>query len=277
MKTWVQRMAYIIVSIIAVVLLLWAYVRRLENKNLYFPTREMEQMPEDFGLEYQDIFLTTADRVKINGWYFPSREPQGVVLFFHGNGENISQRIDVAQFFHERGFEVFLVDYRGYGRSKGRPSEQGLYNDAKASYDFLVNEKSKRPEEIIVYGFSLGGAVAIDLASRVDISLLIVQSGFTSAEDMGKRLYPGVPLRRFIKQRYDSILKIDKIGVPVLIIHSPDDEVIPFEHGKRLYEKAREPKAFVETSGEHCDTPHFTEQDHIQKLMNFLDMHHKKH
>ena len=129
----------------------------------------------------------------------------------------------------------------------------------------------------IVYGFSLGGAVAIDLASRVDISLLIVQSSFTSTEAMGKRLYPGVPLGRLIKQRYDSILKIDRVNAPVLIIHSPDDEVVPFEHGKRLYEKAEEPKAFVETSGGHCDTPHFTEQQYTRKFINFLDMHHKVH
>jgi fermentation-respiration switch protein FrsA (DUF1100 family) len=269
-------MAYVIVSIVALLLLLCAYLRRLENKNLYFPTREMEQMPGDFGLEYEDVSLTTEDRVKINGWYFPSRDPKGVVLFFHGNGENISQRIDVAQFFLEHDFEVFLVDYRGYGKSRGRPSEQGLCNDAKASYDFLVNEKSKKSEHIIVYGFSLGGAVAIDLASRVDISLLIVQSSFTSTEDMGKRLYPNLPLGRFIKQRYDSILKIDKVNSPVLIIHSPEDEVIPFEHGRRLHDKALEPKAFIETSGGHCDTPHFTEQQHIQKLINFLDMHHRK-
>ncbi len=269
-------MAYILAAIVVVFMLIVAYTRHLENKNLYFPTREMLQTPEDIGLEYEDVFITTEDGTKIHGWYLPAMESKGVVLFFHGNAENISHRLDAARFFHEHDFDLLLVSYRGYGKSSGRPSEQGLYSDAKAAYEFLINEKSKRPDEIILYGFSLGGAVAIDLAHKVDISLLIVQSSFTSVEDMGKELYPNLPIGRFIRQRYDSILKIEKIGAPLLIIHSPDDEVIPFEHGKRLFEKAPEPKAFLKITGGHGDIFHFTVQIYIQEMTSFIEKYHAK-
>jgi fermentation-respiration switch protein FrsA (DUF1100 family) len=266
-------MSYLVAVIIVALLLLWAYVRYLERKNLYFPTSEIYQTPDDVGLQYEDANITTADGVKIHGWYFPVNEPKGVALFFHGNGENITHRLDVAQFFHERGYEALLLDYRGYGKSEGSPNEEGLYNDARAAYDFLVEQKSKRPEDIIVYGFSLGGSVAIDLASKVDISALIVQSGFTSAVDMGKKLYPYLPVGKFMSQRYESIPKLSKIKAPVLIIHSPDDELVPYDHGKKLFENAPEPKAFIESSGGHNDTFHFTDEECAEKLTSFLEKH----
>ena len=266
-------MAQILATVVIIILLLWVYIRWLENKTLYFPTREMEQDPDDFGLKYEDTFITTGDGVNIHGWYFPSSEANGVILFFHGNGENISHRIDFAEFFLSRGYEVFLLSYRGYGRSEGKPSEKGLYDDARAAYEYLLNEKSKEPNDIILYGFSLGGAVAIDLASKVDVSLLIVESSFTSAVDMGKRLYPHLPVSRIMRQRYESIHKIDRINVPIMIIHSPEDEIVPFEHGEKLYEKAPEPKAFLETLGNHGETLHLTDEKYLKVLMDFIKRH----
>lgn len=239
--------------IVAIPLSLFFFIRFLEYKSTYYPFRAIEYTPKDIGLEYEDVSLTAKDGVSISGWFIPSQSSRAVVLFCHGNGGNISHRLQKIMVLNRLNLDVLIFDYRGYGKSKGRPSENGLYLDAEAVYDYLLNERKVPPRKIIGYGESLGGAVIAELALRRELGSIIMESSFTSVPDMAKTVAPFIP--GFVyKSRFDSLSKIKNIGYPKLILHSTDDEVVPFEHGRRLFDNAEEPKEFIEMKGGHNDT-----------------------
>ena len=179
---------------IAIFFLLWAFIKYFERKNVYFPTREIEGVPEDIGLKYQDIYFETKDGIKLNGWFVPAEDATGTVLFCHGNGGNISHRLGSINVFHQLKFNVFIFDYRGYGRSKGRVSEKGTYRDALAAHQYITSRQDVDKENIIIFGRSLGGAIAIDVAGKIRARALIVESTFTSIKDIGKEIYPFLPI-----------------------------------------------------------------------------------
>jgi hypothetical protein len=213
---------------------------------IYFPVKEIEATPGMVGIKYEDVWLKTEDGTKINGWFVPNKNSRKVILFFHGNGGNISHRLDKIGFFHALPANVFVIDYHGYGRSEGAPSEENLYRDAKAAYQYLISEKKFYPQQIVVYGSSLGGVVAVDLATKKEIGGLILQSTFTSAKDMAVRMNP--LYRRpivWIRSSFDAIGKIGKVRVPVLIIHSREDEMVPYQMSIALFEKASHPKKLL--------------------------------
>jgi hypothetical protein len=191
--------------------------------------------------------------VKLNAWYIPAPQAKFTLLFCHGNGGNIMHRLDSIQIFCNLGINCFIFDYRGYGKSHGKPSEQGTYFDARAAYDWLVNEKQTRPETIIAFGRSLGGTVAAELAGKVKVGSLVVESAFTSYVAIGRKFYWYMPVKWFARYSYDTLAYIKKVQCPVLVIHSADDEIIPFEFGRQLYAVANEPKEFIEISGRHND------------------------
>lgn len=237
--------------IIALVLTFFiAYFRYLEWRSIYFPMRQIEYIPPDIGLDYKDIFFKTEDGVELNGWFIPAEKAKGIILFLHGNAGNISHRFEKIRIFHDLNLNVFIFDYRGYGKSKGSPSERGLYLDAKSAYDYLRSKEGISKDTIILFGESLGGSVAIDLAGREEIKAIIVESTFSSAKDMAKRIYPFIP-SFFITSNFDSVKKIKDIRVPKLIIHSIDDEIVPFDLGQRLFEAAPLPKEFLKIRGGH--------------------------
>ncbi len=242
----------IVLIIIAVPLALFFFVRFLEYKSTYYPFRAIEYTPKDIGLEYEDVSLTAKDGVQISGWFIPSQSSRAVVLFCHGNGGNISHRLQKIMILNRLNLDVLIFDYRGYGKSKGRPSENGLYLDAEAVYDYLLNKRKVPPRKIIGYGESLGGAVIAELALRRELGSIIMESSFTSVADMAKTVAPFIPGFVF-KSRFDTLSKIKNIGYPKLILHSTDDEVVPFEHGRRLFDNAEEPKEFIEMKGGHND------------------------
>jgi fermentation-respiration switch protein FrsA (DUF1100 family) len=193
-----------------------------------------------------------------------------VLLWFHGNAGNLSHRADLMLTLAKTPAQVFIVDYRGYGRSEGRPSEKGLYLDAEAAWRYLTNERKVVPGRIVLFGDSLGSAVAIDLATRVPAAGLIVQSGFTSARDMAARHFPFVP-RPLVRTRMDSLAKIPTVQGPKLFIHSPQDEVVPYELGRRLFEAAGEPKRFLEIPGaSHNDTDVVGGHQYFEAIGSFL-------
>ncbi len=231
----------------AVVLFLPVLVKYFERKSIYFPTREIEITPGDFGLDYEDITFRTQDGVELNGWFIPAKPSKVCLLFCHGNGGNISHRLESIRMFHHIGLSVFIFDYRGYGRSRGVATERGTYLDALAAYQWL----SKRGEPIFIFGRSLGGTIAIDLATRVEVTGLICESSFTSVMDMAKDIYRFRPPDWSISNRYDALLRIGEVRVPVLFIHSREDKMVPFQHGQRLFEAAREPKEFYILRGGH--------------------------
>lgn len=215
------------------------------------PGRELEATPQDAGFQYDDVRFETTDGLLLHGWYVYAPNPRGTVLFLHGNAGNISHRLDSIAIFHGLGLDTFIIDYRGYGQSEGKPGEQGTYRDAEAAWEYLVTERGKDPAEIIVFGRSLGGAVAAWLGTKRAPAALIVESSFTSAVDMGARLYPFMPVRLISRLRYPVIDFMPQLRCPVLIIHSRDDEIIPFAMGEALYEAAPAPKAFLELAGDH--------------------------
>ena len=248
----------------------------MQNRMVFLanmPGRALTATPADIELAYEDVRIATADGERLHGWYVsanrgvrvnfpqpPSVENRrigkiysdpGVVLFFHGNAGNISHRLDSLAIFHALGLATLIIDYRGYGESTGSPSEQGTYRDAEAAWNYLVGERGIAPERIIVFGRSLGGAVAAWLASRVRPGGVIIESCFSSGTDMAKRLYPFLPARLITRLRYPVTDYVRDIQSPLLVVHSRDDEIIPFDMGQAIFRAAPEPKSFLALNGDH--------------------------
>lgn len=225
------------------------YLRYIERRTMFYPMKEIEYLPYQLGLKYEDVFFRTSDGIEINGWFVASADARYTVIFCHGNAGNISHRLQKIKFFHDLGCNTFIIDYRGYGRSKGTPSETGLYSDIQAAYEYLLS-RNIAPDQIIGYGESIGGAVIIDLVSKRKLRALIADSTMTSAKDMVKLVLPFLPPQIFAS-RLDSINKIKTVTIPKLMIHSINDDIIPFRLGKRLFEEAPPPKEFLQVSGGH--------------------------
>jgi fermentation-respiration switch protein FrsA (DUF1100 family) len=244
--------AFKVLFICIIVISLFLLLRFFERKNLYFPMRNIEATPGAIGLEYEDVRLMTEDGVRLAGWFIPSESPRATVIFCHGNGGNISHRLEKIAILNSLHLDILIFDYRGYGESGGSPSEDGLYLDAEAAYDFLIRHKKTAPGGIIVFGESLGGAVAAELAVRHDVGGIIIESCFTSVRDMAKRFFPFIP-SFVIKSRFDTLEKIKNVSAPKLILHSRDDEIVPFDFGSEIFKAAQDPKEFVELRGGHND------------------------
>ncbi len=249
MVIWVHIIAVLVIAYAGLGLTLFF----MQSKFLYRPLREVANTPEDIGIEFENVTLETADGVKLNAWYIPAKEAKMTMLFCHGNGGNIMHRLDSINLFNKLGLNCLIFDYRGYGQSEGKTTEQGTYTDAMTAYKWLTETKKISPEKIIVFGRSLGGSVAAYVAERMKVRALVLESCFTSYVDMGKKLYPYMPVRWFARFNYDTIGCLKKVRSPVMIIHSRNDEIIPFEFGLELYDAAAEPKEFVEIGGSHND------------------------
>lgn len=256
---------------IATVLFIWVFLKYFERKNIYFPTKIIEITPEDVGLKYEDVFFKTEDGVTLNGWFIPAKKSELTLLFCHGNGGNISHRLESIKSFHNIGLNVFIFDYREYGRSNGRVSEEGTYLDALAAYNYLLSREDVNRDGIIVFGRSLGGNVAIDLATKVEVSALICEGTFTSIMDMTKDIYKVRIPARFLSHRYDALTRIKEVDAPKLIIHSRDDEMIGFEHGKRLFEATKEPKEFYKLRGGHNEAFLIAGEEYPERIKSFIE------
>lgn len=242
--------------------------RLLFQPNL--PSRAVERSPSAMGLIYEPIELVTSDEIHLDGWFLPALEERGVILFCHGNAGNISHRLDSLLLFHRMGYSTLIFDYRGYGRSQGRPSEAGTYLDVEAAWRYLTRERSIAPSRIILFGRSLGAAVAVHQAVIHSPGALIVESGFTSVPDIGAELYPFLPVRLLSRLDYNVQEQLPRVSCPVLVVHSRDDEIIPFRHGRALYAAANEPKQFLELRGGHNDGFLQAGEAYTQALANFL-------
>jgi fermentation-respiration switch protein FrsA (DUF1100 family) len=237
----------IVIGYLSLAALLFFWQERL----IYFPTRAWAATPAEIGLAYEEVWLEATDGVKLSGWFVPAEPARGVILFFHGNGGNISHRLESLELFHRLGLSVFILDYRGYGQSEGRPSEQGTYLDAEAAWRYLTDERQIPPHQIILFGESLGGAVAAWLAQTRSPGGLILLSTFTSIPDMGAQTYPFLPVRLLARVNYNTLARLPEISCPVLIVHSPDDEIVSYSHGQRLFAAANTPKKFLGLKGGH--------------------------
>lgn len=245
----------------------------LQSSLVYYPEigREMQSTPRQIGLDYQDVTLVAADGVALHGWFVPSPPPsRGTVLFLHGNAGNISHRLDSLLMFHGLGYSTLIIDYRGYGNSSGKPSEPGTYQDAEAAWRDLTETRNIPAADIVLFGESLGGAVAAQLAARHRPGALVIASGFTSVPDLAAGLYPFLPVRWLARFDYDTRAYLAGVEAPVFVAHSPDDEIIPYRHGRALYEAAHAPKRFLELSGGHNEGFIFAQPVWVKALGEFL-------
>lgn len=249
-------------------LLLLLYFR--QAKYIYYPSRALNTTPATAGLDFSEILVRTSDGETIHGWFVPVEKPLATVLFCHGNAGNIWGRIDVIWMLHEMGLNVCLFDYRGYGKSTGQPTEQGTYRDAEAVWDYLVAEKGLAAGQIVVWGESIGGGVAAWLAQQKRPAALILESTFTSLPDLAARFYPFMPVRWLCRFRYPTLARLAEIQCPVLVAHSPDDEMIPFAMGQKLYLAAREPKRFLTLRGSHNTGRDETGKAFEEEVLTFL-------
>jgi len=249
---------------------LLALVFFFQPRFVYFPTRAIVMTPADIGLPYETVRFQAADGVELSGWFVPAEGSRGVVLFCHGNAGNISHRLDTLEILHRLGFSTLIFDYRGYGQSEGKPTEQGTYLDAEAAHRYLVQQRAVDPGEIIFFGRSLGGAIVAWLAQEHTPQALIMESTFTSVPDLAAHLYPYLPVRYLSRFRYNTVDNLSRVSCPVLIVHSRDDEMIPFSHGRRLFEGASEPKKFLEIRGSHNEGFMISADWYEEGLASFL-------
>ena len=259
----------ILFTLITIVAGFVVFIRFIEYASVFYPVHPLAADPADIGLPFEDVYLTAADGVRIHGWLVKSQEAKTTLIYLHGNAGNIGDRVGKIGLFHQINLNVLIIDYRGYGKSQGRPSEKGIYADAAAAYDYLKSRPDLKDQNIVVYGSSIGGAVAVDLALKKEIEGLIVDSSFTSAADMAKTIYPFLPAF-LLKTKLDSIHKIGKVSAPKLFLHSPEDEIVPYALGRKLYGAAPQPKQFFEIIGGHNDG-HLHDEDKIQNgIAKFL-------
>ncbi len=228
-----------------------------EDSFVYFPRKGLRNA-DSINIGIEQVKLLTADSVQLVAWIIPATKRDTSnpwLLYFQGNGGNISSRGYIVHYktFRSMNISTFALGYRGYGLSEGTPSEEGLYADANAAFDYLVNVRRVPPHNIILFGFSLGSAVAIELATRVNAGGVIVEGAFMSLPSVGEKQYPFLPVATMMKNRFDSINKIRRVAEPKLFLHALHDEIIPFEHGRNLFATAGDPKTFVEMNGGHED------------------------
>ena len=257
----------------AVYLGLGLYLYVFQARYVYFPdlpSRQVDATPADIGLAFDAVTLRTADGETLAGWFIPAPAARGTLLYLHGNGGNIGHRLDQIEVFHRLGLDVFIIDYRGYGASSGKPSEQGTYQDALAAWNWLAQEKRLAPERIVLFGESLGGSIAAWLAARQPPAGLVIYASFTSVPEMAQALYPMFPASRLVRYRYDTRAALGSVTCPLLILHSPEDEIIPFSHGQALLEAARGPKRLVELRGGHNDALWVSREIYPREIGAFL-------
>ncbi len=251
-RNWIKASA----RLVLVCVVLFVMLRWFEHSQVYHPDRVLNASGAELGRPFEEVLFKASDGVELNGWFFPANtnSPRArlAVLVCHGNAGNISHRLELCRALLDTGVSVFVFDYRGYGRSQGRPSEEGTYRDGQAAHQWL-QQKGFSGTNIIAFGESLGGGVASELALREPLGGLILQSTFTSIPDIGADLFPWLPVRWLSRIRYDTLSKLPRLKIPVLVMHSRADEIIPFHHGERNFAAANEPKLFRELKGEHND------------------------
>ena len=264
--------AILLIIFAGLLLCLYLFYPRVEGFFIYYPEKPFETVPSDWQLTHEEVYFHTEDHMKLHGWFFPVRGNKPVVLFSHGNAGNISHRLENIRELLRYGIPVFIFDYRGYGKSEGSPSETGLYRDGVAAYDFLIRERHVQAESIVLFGRSLGAAVAVHVARQRKVRSLILESAFTSTRDMAKAIPLFLPFSFLLPARYNNLEKIAGIRVPKLFVHGQNDEIVPLSMGRRLFAAAADPKFFYTVNGAgHNDTFVVGGDAYFQTLAAFVE------
>lgn len=220
---------------------------RYQSGQVYHPTRHPAGQwdPSEEGLRYEDVDFQSEDGTKLHGWWFHHDNAEMSLVYCHGNRGSIADRVDTFAQLLRLKVNVFAFDYRGYGKSEGSPSEQGVFADARAAIDHVANVRTEGLGDVLLFGHSLGGAIAIDAALHRPVSGLVVQSSFTQLADMARHRHPDLPMHWIVRNEFRSIEKVPHLEMPKLFIHGGADQTVPFEHGRALYEAAAAPKDFL--------------------------------
>lgn len=266
-------MIHKIIIVILIIGSFYLFIFWFERKNLYFPMKRIDATPDDIGLKYEDVYFDAEDGQKLHGWFIPANSKK-VLILFHGNGGNISHRLELISIFHNINLNIFIFDYRGYGKSQGITTEKGTILDGLAAFNY-VRKLGTEPECIILLGRSLGGNIAIELSTMVNAGILISEGAFTSVMDIAKDLYRVRPPGFLIHNKYNALEKVSKVTIPTLIIHGQDDKIIPIMHGLILYEEANEPKDFFEIKGGHNDGFILTGEEYHRTIEEFIIKYNK--
>lgn len=247
-------------------------IDRLVESQIFFPDKHMEMNPDEYQLDYKDVWLETEDNVKIHGWLTEASPAKALVLFFHGNAGNISHRLDNVSRLVRIGLSVLIVDYRGYGRSEGKISENGLYKDAVSAYKYAKDRCQSQALKLVIFGRSLGGVAAVYVASENPCSGVILESTFTNLGSMASRHFPIPGVGAMLNDKFNSLGRIAQIDAPILFFHGNRDEIVPYELGKELYGAARAKKEFVTLDGAgHNDTYFVGGKEYFDKWTEFIE------
>jgi fermentation-respiration switch protein FrsA (DUF1100 family) len=272
-RSWKQRAARLLGAAILCYLGVLIVLLLLENRLLFHPLRAAQDWLPPPNARVQDVDLRTSSGTRIHGWWCPIKnwEPgQGAMLYCHGNAGNLSHRGEAIALWQQAlGISVLIFDYPGYGHSDGTPTEAGCYASADAAYEWLTGTLKVPPDQVLIYGGSLGGAVAVDLASRQPHRALILVKTFTSIPEAAQSVYPWLPARWLVRTRFDNLEKIARCTRPIFIAHGTTDRLVPFGQGRRLFEAANEPKRFLAMAGvDHNDG---LSSDFFATLRTFLE------
>jgi fermentation-respiration switch protein FrsA (DUF1100 family) len=271
-----QRLSKAGAGLLAGAVLLFIMLRWFEHHQVYYPDRVLTATGAELGRPFEDVFFTARDGIKLNGWFFPgntnSPRARYVFLFCHGNAGNIGHRLSTCAALLSTGASVFVFDYRGYGRSDGRPNESGTYLDAEGAYQWLESRGFDGPH-IIAFGESLGGGVATELAVREPLGGLVLQSTFTSLTDLGAELFPILPVRLLGSIKYETCRKLPRLKIPIMVMHSRTDELVGFHHAENNFAVANEPKVFCELKGDHNDALSDRRQflEYMEKFLGIVE------
>lgn len=258
--------AYIFVGFV----LILGYIKYIERHAIYYPAKDIEATPKVINLSFEDVYIKTTDNLKINGWFIPYDDAKYTLLFLHGNAGNIGHRLDKIGLLRGIGLNIFIIDYRGYGRSTGRPSEKGCYLDAKAAHDYLLNIRKVSGEQIILYGESLGTGVAVNLAAESPVKAIILEGAFSCGRDMARTIYPFLPAFLFCDS-FNSLERIKRVKAAKLFLHSTDDEVVPLTLARKLFDYAPEPKFFAHFRGRHNDAFLDSRNGYLSAIASFIN------
>ncbi len=267
-----RTLVSILTIAISIYLLLALMIYLFQDRMVFLsnlPGRALEASPGDIGLNYEDVSLTTSDNERLHGWYVPATNPRGALLFFHGNAGNISHRLDSIKTFHELDLDILIIDYRGYGQSTGKTSEQGTYLDAQAAWDYLVDTRGIPADRIIIFGRSLGGAIGTWLGVQNTPAAVIIESSFSSGVDIARRLYPFLPIHLLTRLQYPVADYASQLNCPVLVVHSRHDEIIPFSMGQAIYAAVKQEKKFLELRGDHNNGFIISQREYVAGFRDF--------